>query len=170
MTAMLRPQDVVVALHIALLEHQQPTYPELAAALGLSLSEVHGAVKRAMAAGLLRADRQPVRAAIVELVVHGVKYVFAPNRGQLTRGMPTAHGAPPLDKLVPSVDEPPPVWPDPEGKVRGESFEPLYRSVPTAAKKNPKLYGALCLVDAIRGGRARDRALAEKLIKEMLGG
>lgn len=166
---MLRPQDVLVVLRIALGTGMRTSYQELGRGLEMSSSEVHGAVRRATAAGLLRRDREPNRAAIVEFLVHGVKYAFAPERGQVTRGMPTAHGAPPLDTMVGSTDERPPVWPDPEGKVRGESFEPLYRSAPKAAKKDPKLYEALCLVDANRGGRARDRALAEKLLKDMLG-
>lgn len=161
----LRPQDVLVAVKLAL--RSPATYPELAKALGMSLSEVHAAVARATAARLLGPDRRANRAAILEFLIHGVKYAFVPKRGQLTRGMPTAHGAPPLDELVGGSD-PPPVWPDPEGTVRGESFEPLYRSAPKAARNDRKLYEALSLIDALRGGRARDRALAEKRLRELL--
>lgn len=164
----LRPQDLLVTLRVALAGAEPWTYPALAAALGMSLSEVHGAVRRATAAGLLRADRQVNRAALLEFMLHGARYAFAPERGRMTRGLPTAHGAPPLDELVGTTDEPPPVWPDPEGTVRGESFEPLYRSVPRAARKDAQLYRALCLLDALRGGRARDRALAEKHLRELL--
>ena len=161
----LRPQDVVVAVKLAL--SPPATYAVLAKALGLSLSEVHGAVARGAAAGLLGPDRRANRSAVLEFLIHGVKYAFAPKRGQLTRGVPTAHGAPPLNELVAS-DDVPPVWPDPEGTVRGESFEPLYRSVPKAARQDKQLYEALCLIDAIRGGRARERALAEKHLRELL--
>ena len=143
------------------------TYQELATSLGLSLSEVHGAVKRATAAGLLGLDRRPHRTAVLEFLLRGVKYVFVPKRGQLTRGMPTAHGAPPLDRLVGTGLGPPPVWPDPQGTVRGESFEPLYSSVPSAARKDPRLYEALCLIDAIRGGRPRDAQIAEKYLRDL---
>ena len=45
-------------------------------------------------------------------------------------------------------DEPPPVWPDPEGQVRGYEFSPLYSSVPHACKADPKLYELLALVEA----------------------
>lgn len=165
---MLRPQDVLVVLELALQQDARPTYQELSKRLEMSTSEVHGAVRRATAAGLLGPDRTPKRTALVEFLVHGVKYAFSPRRGQMTRGMPTAHGAPPLDKIVTPTSEPVPVWPDPDGDVRGESFEPLYRSVTKAARKDAKLYEALCLVDAIRGGRARERALAEKLLEKML--
>lgn len=164
----LRPQDLLVCVRLAIAA-EQPSYQELASALGMSASEVHAAVRRSIEAGLLGADRRVLRRALVEFIVHGVKYAFAPRRGRVSRGMPTAHGAPPLDALVGGGDEAPPVWPDPDGETRGESFEPLYPSVPAAARKDPKLYETLCLVDAIRGGRARDRALAEKLIKERIG-
>ena len=165
----IRPQDVVVAVKLALAAPQaRPTYPELAAALEMSLSEVHGAVKRATVAGLVDVNRRANRIALLDFLVQGLKSAFVPERGPLTRGMPTAHGAPPLDKLVGLGAEPPPVWPDPDGTVRGESFAPLYRSVPKAAKKDPKLYEALCLVDALRGGRLRDRALAEEHLRKLL--
>jgi len=165
----MRPQDVVVAVKLALASPQtRPTYPELAAALAMSLSEVHGAVKRATLAGLVDVNRRANRVALLDFLVQGLRSAFVPERGPLTRGMPTAHGAPPLDKLVGLGAEPPPVWPHPDGTVRGESFAPLYRSVPKAAKKDPKLYEALCLIDALRGGRPRDRALAEEHLRKLL--
>jgi hypothetical protein len=61
--------------------------------------------------------------------------------------------------LVATAD-PAPVWPDPEGEVRGESFSPLYKSVPRAARADHRLYELLVLVDAIRGGRSREREIA----------
>ena len=48
--------------------------------------------------------------------------------------MPTAHGAQPLNKLFAESDEQLPAWPDPEGTARGYKLEPLYASVPEAAK------------------------------------
>jgi hypothetical protein len=157
---------VLVAVKLAL--GARPTYPQLADALQMSLSEVHGAVKRATAAGLVGPDRRANRVALLDFLLQGVKHAFVPKRGPLTRGMPTAHGAPPLDQLVGIGAEPPPVWPDPEGTMRGESFAPLYRSVPKAAKKDPKLYEALCLIDAIRGGRPRDYPIAEQHLRRLL--
>lgn len=61
------------------------------------------------------------------------------------------------------------VWPCPEGKVRGESFSPLYRSVPVAARNDPHLYEVLALVDAIRGGRNRERKMALELLHQTIG-
>jgi hypothetical protein len=162
----LRPQDVVVVVKLTI--GGPAGYQALASSLSMSVSEVHAAVKRATAAGLLGQGRRANRAGVIEFLVRGVKYVFVPKRGQLTRGMPTAHGAPPLDRIVGTDLEPPPVWPDPQGTVRGESFEPLYTSVPKAARNDPKLYEALCLIDAIRGGRPRDVQAAEKYLRQLL--
>lgn len=137
------------------------SYPSLAESLGMSASEVHAAVARAKQSGLYDASRRkPNRKALLEFVVHGLRYVYPPERGALTRGVPTAHAAPPLNAQVEAGDDPPPVWPDPEGTVRGEEFRPLYRSAPRAARQDPALYELLALVDAVRGGRARERKLA----------
>jgi hypothetical protein len=103
-----------------------------------------------------------------DFLLHGIQYVFIPERGQLNRGMPTAYASAPLDSYFVEDNEPPPVWPDPEGDVRGESFSPLYKSAPSAAKKDSKLYQLLALVDAIRGGRARERDIAKKELKKRL--
>ncbi len=82
--------------------------------------------------------------------------------------MPTRYAASPLKEVLVQSDEPPPVWPDPEGQVLGESFSPLYKSVPKAIRKDQKLYELLVLVDAIRGGRAREQEIAVKEIKKRL--
>jgi hypothetical protein len=59
-------------------------------------------------------------------------------------------------------DQSVPVWPDPDGKVKGASVQPLYASVVKAATNDSALYDLLALVDAIRLGRARDRNIAEE--------
>lgn len=147
------------------------TYPKLATDLSMSASEVHSSVRRAIRSGLLQeADRHmPNRKALLEFLVHGLKYVFPARRGAMTRGLPTAHAAPPLLGHFAATDEPPPVWPDPEGPARGEELEPLYRSVPSAARKDPRLYELLALVDAVREGRSRERELAVKELRSRLG-
>lgn len=92
-----------------------------------------------------------------------MRYAYAPERGGLTRGIPTSYAAPPLDRLLVANGEPPPVWPDADGEVRGYAFSPLYKSVPQAARRDPRLYELLALVDAIRGREefARELALRE---------
>lgn len=144
---------------------QSWTYAGLAEQMGMSVSQLHSAVQRALAAGLAVRKGDSIvanRPALREFILHGLKYVFVPKRGELTRGMPTAHAAPPLDAHFPDSGEPPPIWPDPEGCVRGMAFAPLYKLAPRAARADPALYELLVLVDAIRGGRARERAIAVK--------
>lgn len=52
--------------------------------------------------------------------------------------------------------------------VRGIAVQPLYKSVPMAAKKDKRLYEYLALVDAIRGGRARERSKAIEILSQRL--
>ncbi len=86
----------------------------------------------------------------------------------MTRGIPTAHAAPPLADVVRSEGAIQPVWPFAEGEVRGISFSPLFHTVPLAAMRDRVLYELLALTDALRGGRAREREQASRLLKERL--
>lgn len=159
----LKPQDIVILLKLVTIGEKQWSYSTLANELAMSPSEVHSGIGRATAARLFDPQRKvPILKALLEFLVHGVKYAFPPDKGHLTRGLPTSYAAPPLNSLITQSDEPPPVWPDPEGKVRGYEFSPLYRSVPKAAANYNALYELLALVDAIRDGRARERELAVK--------
>jgi biotin operon repressor len=165
----LKPQDVLVLLKLAVREDSgRPSYLDLARSLGMSVSSVHAAMQRTKRLGLL-INHQPNRRALLEFLVHGIRYVFGVERGELTRGMPTAYAAPPLSTEIASGNEPPPVWPDSEGTVRGETFSPLYKSVTTAARNDPQLYQVLALVDALRAGRARERNLAEQHLQKLIG-
>ncbi len=137
----------------------------------MSPSQLHSAVRRALAAQLLVRDRDRTASHIrnlEEFLVHGLKYVFIPEKGELTRGIPTAHAAPPLDKHFVSSEEPPPVWPDPKGETRGFAFSPLYKLAPRAAMADPRLYELLVIVDAIRGGRAREREMGIRELRQRL--
>lgn len=169
---MLKPQDIVVLLKLSGLADKSATYNRLALELDMSPSEVHAALNRAVRAQLARKQGhqiKPVTKNLVEFLVHGLRYVFPPELGGLTRGMPTSYAAEPLKRQMKSGDDPVPVWPDADGTVRGLSFAPLYRSVPTAARRDENLYELLALVDALRGGRARERTLAIREIEKRLG-
>jgi hypothetical protein len=162
----LKPQDLLVLLWLVARGAEPWSYAQAASALRMSSAEVHAALKRAAHAGLYAAaERRPVRAALREFLVHGARYAFAPERLGVTRGVPTAHAAPPLaGRIVARPEDLPLVWPDAEGEVRGEGLEPLYRSAPQAARANPRLYHLLALLDALRVGRARERKIAEELL------
>jgi hypothetical protein len=167
----LKPQDLLVLLKLVALGQERWSYNGLATDLGMSPSEVHAAVKRAVVAHLAIARGEgvtPSIPALREFLAHGVRYAFVPERGALTRGMPTAHAASPLRTELAASAEFPPVWPDPEGEARGLAFSPLYKAAPKAARKDPRLYELLTLVDAVRGGGARERTLALKLLERRL--
>lgn len=188
----LKPQDVVVLIRLGLDRDSKTTLAGLGAQLGISASEVHGAMNRAAAATLLDFNqRRPRTTQLLEFLEHGIRYVFISRRGEITRGVPTAFSAPPLSDLLsrplhafdniltraaanaagaPTVTPPPIplVWPHPEGAVRGESFEPLYPSAVDAARRDGKLYECLALIDALRIGRAREKNLAIDLLAERL--
>jgi hypothetical protein len=168
----LKPQDIFILLKIVALDRSPWSYSQLAYELGISASEVHAGVKRATEASLMRLEDgwgTPDPDALEELLIHGVKYVFTPVHGRLTRGMPTSFAAPPLSRVLAPPQEPPPVWPDAEGEMRGYEFSPLYKSVPYAARRDVKLYELLALVDAIRGGAQAERELAIRELRARLG-
>ena len=169
----LRPQDLLVLLRLSLVGEGDdvPPYAALAADLGLTASEAHAAVARAVAAQLAAKDatgRPRVRLEALRLFVqHGARYCFPATRGPQTRGVATGYAAAPLNALIRAAGaEPPPVWPDKDGLVRGEALYPLYPTAAQAARRNPQLHKLLALFDAIRAGSARERALAIQLLDE----
>lgn len=168
----LRPQDLVVLLRLASEHGVSPTYAALGSELGLTASEVHAGLERAVLAQLARKDQAGkatvVREALRLFVQHGARYAFPAIRGEMTRGLPTGYAAAPLKDKILQPNEPPPVWPYKHGTVRGMAFYPLYPSVPEAAARNPVLYELLVLFDAVRGGSARERAIAVQLLDERL--
>ena len=161
----LRPHDVAVALQLVLSPGM--TYPAIARALRLSLGESHNAVRRLIAARLVRKDERAVnRAALLEFLTGGVPYAFAVEPGPVTRGVPTAHSAPPLNAEFDAADAF--VWPSAEGQRRGSSVEPLWPGAPEVADTDERLYRLLAVVDALRVGRARERQRARKYLQDML--
>ncbi len=161
-------QDVVVLARLATYGAERPAFAQMATELGMSSSQVHASLKRLKRARLIDAQTErPLLTSVEEFLVHGVKYAFPSRRGEVTRGMATAHAAPPLRGQIVDGDLPP-VWPDAQGDVRGVTLEPLHKTAPMAARKDTVLYELLALIDAIRDGRARERKLAEKALSARL--
>ena len=168
--AQMKPQDILLLLRIIVLKKESWTQLPMAEALGMSQSEVSEAVKRCKYAGLLDIKGKKVmRQALMEFLEYGIRYVFPQKPGPLVRGVKTAHSAPPLNSIIVSNEAY--VWPYAKGLDRGQSIYPLYSSVPSAALRDPALYELLTMVDALRVGRSRERALAlEELKKRVLDG
>jgi hypothetical protein len=167
----LKPQDVLILLKLVAIGKEDWSFSTLSVDLFMSPSEVHAGIHRAVAANLavkVSDHVTPSIRSLEEFVTHGIRYVYVPDRGEITRGMPTLHAGPPLSQMIVPSNDPPPVWPDPEGGIRGQSYSPLYKSVPKAARQDRQLYELLVLTDAIRGGRTREREIAIKEIAKRL--
>ncbi len=162
----LKPQDVLLALKLAVLGKYPGRMVDIAGELGISQSEVSHGMERLMRSGLLDQERSLMRHALLEFLLFGLKYVYPAQLGQVMRGTATAHSAKPLASQIKSDQKF--VWADGEGSMRGQSVSPLYESVPLAARKDPVLHELLALVDAIRIGRAREQEIARKELKKRL--
>jgi hypothetical protein len=164
----LKPLDIVVALQLTLAP--ETTFSDLAAAVGISHGEAHKSVGRLQASRLTRPGRRAVSSAkLMAFISAGVPIAFPATFGAESRGVPTAHSAPPFLSHV-SVDADPLVWADPEGPLRGASLVPLFPKASALARSNVPLYELLTLVDSIRIARARESDLATDLLRERIMG
>ncbi|MCV4285533.1 hypothetical protein [Pseudomonas capsici] len=142
----------------------------LQASLGISKTEIASALKRCQQIGLLRIDpsTQLPRVnskALLGFIEHGLRYVFPAKPAEIVRGIPTGFSAPVLQDKLMSGGELIHVWPDAFGNRKGQSITPLFKTVPGAVKKDPRLYEYLALVDAIRVGNAREASLANEILR-----
>lgn len=119
--------------------------------------------------GLYQQKRKAIApGALVELLVHGARFVYPAARSGDARGLPTAWAASPLSEALVSPAENPPVWPDAMGEARGIAIEPLHPAVPEAARRDPLLWELLALFDAIRIGGPRERSLAGEMLEQRI--
>ena len=165
----IKAQDLLILLKIVCWKDRGWQSIELARELGISAAEVSMALERARSVGFLDPEKRGVmKAALLEFLLHAVKYVFPAEPGPLCRGIPTAHSAPPLAKRIVSEESDQYVWPHDEGEIRGQEVSPIYSTAPDAARRDPKLYEFLALIDALRVGRARERNIAAQEIENRL--
>jgi len=164
----MKSQDILLLLKLVSIKDSTWNQKPIAKEVGLSQSEVSEAVARCKYAGLLDPTGKTVmKLALFEFLQYGLKYVFPQKPGSVVRGVPTAHSANPLKEQIQSTEDY--VWPYGRGKVRGQSIQPLYKSVPEIVSDDPKLYELLSLVDALRVGRAREKELAIVELKFRFG-
>lgn len=162
----MRPQDILVLLKIVAHGDQNWYHHTLADALFISQSEVTKSLERSRYAGLMDSSRKIVMTqSLLEFLQYGIRYVFPQQPGPMVRGVPTAHSASPLKELISSDEQY--VWLSATGSDKGQSIIPLYPTAPKAIKLDQELYYMLALVDAIRVGKAREREMAIKLLKEV---
>jgi hypothetical protein len=146
------------------------TYRSLADDLRVPHPVVQRALSRAQEADLYSADRREVhRPHFEEFAVHALRFVAPGRLGPLVAGVPAAWAAEPMAKaIVSSGDDPPPVWPDAEGGVRGQAVEPLHEAAPEAVAEWPGLGEILASLDSLRVGDLRVRGVAEAFLVDVL--
>lgn len=163
----MRPQDIAILLKIATFKDKPWLGKDVAIALSISPSEVSESLNRSAFAGLLDPSKNKVmKQALLEFLEHGFKYAFPQQPGPLVRGLPTAHSAPPLNKLIQSQEYY--VWPDASGDQRGQAIEPLHPGVIKAAKSDEEFYALVALLDSIRIGKTREQSLAIQELKNRI--
>lgn len=170
-TGMLRPLDLAALLAVRARASHGWTFASLANDVGVSASQLHTSLERAAAAGLYgRDDRHVNVTGLVELLEHGVRWVFYAEVGERRRGVPTAHSGPLLSKLIASGAENRMVWPSPDGPELGQSLIPLYPQAVQTVERCPPLYELLTLVDAVRVGKRREHEAAMHVLRARLVG
>lgn len=173
---MLKAQDIVLLVKLlANPDHLSWPQHKLASHLCYSVSAVNPGIKRLkqshlLCQGLEENLYQPILAACEEFLISAVKYIYPGELGSITRGIATSYAAPVFGGQIITGNDAPPVWPHEQGKQRGLALKPLYHNIPNAVIEFPDqaFYDLLALIDALRVGRARERNLAEKMLKEKL--
>lgn len=145
-------------------------FRDLAAELYVSVAFAQRSITRAQTARLYLAhSRQVHRANFEEFAIHGLRFIAPGKLGEIVPGVPAAWATPPVAELIRSSgDEPPPVWPDASGHVRGQALEPLHPSAPRAAAESTGLRELLAILDSLRAGDVRVRAVSSDLLHDRL--
>ena len=163
----MKPQDIVILLKIISDNNPQWNQSEMAKSLKLSQSEISQFVARSKYSGLLDISGKKVMTlAFMDFLIHGLPYVFPQKPGPIVRGIPTAHSAQPICNYIKGDEVF--VWPYSKGNIKGQTIVPLYPTVPSAVEYDPKLHELLALVDILRVGRAREKEMAKKELKQRI--
>lgn len=164
----IKPQDV--ALLVKLLAHKKSEplrQVDIAMSLGLSQGEIAKSLLRLNKAGLVN-DRRINRSAVLEFLLHAVKYVFPAEIGALAAGVPTAISSPAHKKMVLQNGDDTYVWPLLKGSARGQSIKPLYPQLAQAALKDADFYDIMSAIEILRMGRSRERKAAEEFLERKI--
>lgn len=167
---MLSPTDLYILAGALADDRDGVTLRELAGSLHVDHTLVHRALKRAEAAGLYASSSKQVnRANFEELMTHAARFIAPARLGELTRGMPAAWAAEPISTIIHQpTGEPPPVWPDALGAMRGQALAPLHPSAVQASQDSPALASLLSIIDSLRAGDVRVRNIAASSLHEAI--
>jgi hypothetical protein len=167
---MLGPTDIYILAGALANDREALTLRGLAAELYVDHTLVHRALKRAETVGLYRTSSKQVnRANFEDLMTHAGRFIAPARLGELTRGVPAAWAAEPISQIIrESGQEPPPVWPDAQGPVRGQALQPLHPAAVRASQQSPALGNLLSIIDSLRAGDVRVRKVAAEELQRTL--
>lgn len=176
---MMKSQDILILLKLISLHQSDSVRAEdfsvraLAASTGISKTEIGASLKRSIEVGLAMLDHHSQlpttnSKALLDFIVSGLRYVFPTKPGAIERGLITGFDAPSLEGLLSSASDYPFIWPDAQGRDKGQAVAPLYKTAPYAARQDPHLYKSMALLDAIRLGAPREINIAKKALTEHL--
>jgi len=161
----IRPQDIAVLLKR--LTTPSISQKELSESLEISQAEISHGLKRLKIIKLINSDGQTNLEAVVEFLVHALKYVCPVELGTLTVGIPTAFAKPGF-RFVKYNKNDIYVWPHANGKEKGTAILPIYPTLVRACLNDDKLYTLASLVEMIRVGRQREQKLAAEELKNTI--
>jgi hypothetical protein len=170
----LKPQDTLLALKYWSLKQDNldSSVRDIAESISISASEVSKGAKRLIASRLVVERNGQMFAesgALLEWLSYGVRYAYPQESVGYGRGMATSWNCPVLrSEMVPPT--PALVWPVPGGDVEGAFIKPVHESVPIAASRDERLYLILSLLEAIRGGKPRELAVARNILSDLIKG
>jgi hypothetical protein len=164
--------DVVVLCKIFILQCEGKSnwsYAQLAKSVCLSVGETHASVKRLKSSRLFDDyTKSVIPSAMLEFLIHGVKYAFPADLGTKEIGIATAHAAPVFKDELVHLESDIYVWPYSKGSERGISVSPLSAGAPGASLQDVKIYDFLALLDGIRIGKAREQNISIRKLEEMV--
>ncbi len=168
----LKPQDILLLLKYWSLERggEGSSVRGIAEAIGISASEVSKGAKRLLASHLIVERSGEIFAesgALLEWLCYGVRYAYPQESVGYGRGMATSWNCPVLESEI-VLPIPPLVWSVPGGDVKGALIKPIHDSIPFAASRDEDLYLVLSLIEAIRGGKPRELAIARELLTDLI--
>lgn len=163
----LKPHDIAIAIKILLEKKSDWRQVDISQELGLSQSEVAKSLKRLNFAGI-ELGRRINKTALLDLILHGIKYIYPTKPGALGFGLPTSISAPAHKNSVVNDSEVF-IWPFPNGEIRGQIIDPFYKNIAKAALKDRDFYDIMSAIDILRIGKARERSYAQKFIEKRIG-
>lgn len=170
----LKAQDTLIALKYWSLNRdgQYVSVRDLSELIGISASEISKGTRRLISSRLLVERDGHIYAekgALLEWLSYGVRYAYPQETKGYGRGMATSWNCSLLESdMVPP--SPPFVWGVPGGKTEGILIEPIHHGVPLSASHDDNLFRALALLEAIRGGKPRELAIARALLNSLIKG